>query len=318
MKNRITKYRRLQHCRGAVLRTSYFVLILWGCLCLNKTYAAEYGASNTDTSRLSSTDQARDWLRLHSNPDPSLYWPNVKPAELIQNLNRYVEDPLLAFESKNTNFCGYTALSFVTLQRDPLGFVQFIMALYQDGKAKMGKVDFEPGERVRMAAGKLKYKGTLDINPATQMWFLSLADHFKGYLNFFNKRFHEGDENTMWASTNFAKFNRMLRKLYGLKVRAKGADLIGPRFDDIYTYLLEASKKGDMVFLYLNNRLLYKKRHVTVRIGMPTHFVLLQNISRDEGYIDIKYMDNTKRTLQQLSPDFLRKILYGVSICTYE
>ena len=179
------------------------------CLAIATLSAA---ASDGDSSRSSSStlQDAVEYLRAINRVDSSAFWPNVPPGYFLENLNQYLSNPLYAFESKNTNFCGYTAISFFVLQEDPLGFIKFMMTLYKEGKAQFGKAMIEPGKRIREMAGLLKYKGTLDINPATQMWFLSLADHFKGYLNTFNKRFHAGDENTLWAATNFAKFNRML------------------------------------------------------------------------------------------------------------
>jgi hypothetical protein len=185
--------------------------------------------------------------------------------------------------------------------------------LYREGKAKMGKVTFTPGIAIKKEAGLLKYKGALDIDAAGQMWFLVLADHFKGYLNLFNRHFDKGDENTLWASTNFAKFNRMLRKLFYLKVRARGADLVRPWVNDLYGYLQEKLNTGN-VFLYLNNRLLYKKKHTIARFGIPTHFVLLLDISKVEGdNINIIYWDYGIKTLQQVSPAFLKKIVFGIS-----
>jgi hypothetical protein len=233
----------------------------------------------------------------------------------MENLNLYVSDPLYAFENKNTNFCGYTAISFVTFEKDPVGFVKFILQLYKEGKASMGNVLFEPSLAVRKIAGNLKYKSMLDINPATQMWFLTLADHFKGYLNIFNRRYQPGDENTVWASTNFAKFNRMLRKLFNWKVRARGADLVRPPVGDLHTYLEERLKSGT-VFLYLNNRLLYKKKHVGTRMGIPTHYVVLKHISMENDQINILYMDGGRKTLQQISPALLKKIVFGITWCT--
>ena len=189
-----------------------------------------------------------------------------------------------------------------------------MITLYQKGKAKMGKVVFRPSEAIKKEAGLLKYKGALDISPAGQIWYLILADHFKGYLNFFNRRFDKGDENTLWASTNFAKFNRMLRKLFNLKVHARGSDLIRPWVSDTYSYLNNLSKKGP-VFLYLNNRLLYKKKHiVTTRFGIPTHFVLLLDIYKTtDNKINIIYWDYGKKTLQQVNSRLLRKIIFGIT-----
>jgi hypothetical protein len=289
-------------------------LVLCSCLAF-ATLPASAGDGDSSRASSSTMQQAIDYLHAVNRIDSSAFWPNVPPGYFLDNLNQYLSNPLYAFESKNTNFCGYTAISFFVLQEDPLGFIKFMMTLYKEGKAQIGRAVIEPGRRVREMAGNLKYKGTLDINPATQMWFLSLADHFKGYLNTFNKRFHAGDENTLWAATNFSKFNRMLRRLFDLKVKARGADLVRPPIPDLYSYIHEKWQQGT-VFLYLNNRLLYKKKHVATRLGIPTHYVLLQSISQQDGKINIMYVDGGRKTLQQIEPDLLKKIVFGITYCT--
>ena len=264
----------------------------------------------------STPQQAINYINTIKQLDSSRLWPNIDPVLLLQNLNASIRGPLKSFEGKNTNFCAYTALVYVPLRNDPMGFARFIIDLYQKGSARMGKATIKPSLRVREAAGLLQYKGELDINHLAQIWFLSLADHFKGYLNITNLKFHEGDENRIWASTNFSKFNRMLRKLYGHKVKAKGADLVRPHFDNIYNYLKDQMRQGT-VFLYLNNRMLYRKNHEVSRFGIPTHYVVLTDIIQDGENLKIIYWDAGRKTLQEVSPYFLGKIVYGVSTCLH-
>ncbi len=265
-----------------------------------------------DSSGTSNVDEAIAYLKKIDKLEKSEHWPNIDPVLLMRNLNFTINSPLRSMEGKGTNFCAYIALSYVPLRYDPLGFSKFIIELYKNGEAKLGKELIKPSERVRMSAGTLEFKGSLDINHLGQIWFLSLADHFKGYLNFFNKRFDEGDENTIWAATNFAKFNRMLRKLFNYKVKARGSDLIRPNIPAVYNFLSE-KLAGGTVFLYLNNRLLYKKKHAVSRFGIPTHFVVLTDIIKDGDDVTIIYWDAGRKTLQKVSEDFLKKIIYGVS-----
>ncbi|MFN4316086.1 MAG: hypothetical protein ACK4E0_17490 [Chitinophagaceae bacterium] len=244
----------------------------------------------------------------------SKYWPNVDPALLMLNLRAFTQFPLQFYEGKGTNFCAYSGITYLPLQHDPLGFARFMVKLYLDGEADMGKAHIKPGKAVRKEAGLIKYKGALDINHAGQIWFLSLADHFKGYINIFNRRYQKGDENTLWASTNFAKFNRMLRRLFPYKVKAKGSDLLRPWIKDVYGYLRERINAGP-IFLYLNNRLLYKKRHTTTKLGIPTHYVLLLDIYKTpQGLVNIVYWDYGRKTLQQVTPRLLKKIVYGITL----
>lgn len=298
--------------------TFYRKITITLCLVSYSLIASAYTGNTPrrDTISTSSATQAIAYLNNIKGLDSSKYWPNIDPTLLWQNLNNSVRGPLKSFEGKNTNFCAYTALSYILLRYDPMGFAKFIIDLYQKGEARMGKELIKPDKRVKKAAGTMKYKGELDMNHLGQMWFLSLADHFKGYLNFFNQHYNEGDENTLWASTNFAKFNRMLRRLYGYKVTGRGSDLIKPHINDIYDYLQLRIQKGT-VFLYLNNRVLYKKNHEVSRFGIPTHYVVLTNINKEaDGRLTIIYWDAGRKTLQQVSPSLLNRVIYGITYCS--
>ncbi len=267
-----------------------------------------------DSALKSTPEQALQYLNNIRNLRQSKWWPNVAPDQLLNNLKTFTIKPLAFYEGKTTNFCAYSALTYIPLTYDPLGFARFMIELYKNGQANFGKNQLKPTKPVRMEAGLLRYKGSLDLNPAGQMWFLTLADHYKGYLNFFNRRFQKGDENTFWASTNFAKFNRMLRRLFNGTVKARGADLFRPKINDLPEYLEAHMQKG-LVFLYLNNKKLYRKSHKQSLISTPTHYVLLTNIRRlQDGNIEFEYWDYGARTVQQLSPQFLKNIIYGVSV----
>ena len=266
-----------------------------------------------DTISVSTVNQAIIYLNSIKGLDSSKHWPNIDPALLWQNLNASIRGPLKSFEGKNTNFCAYTALSYVPLRYDPLGFATFIVELYQKGEARMGREVIKPGKRIKQAAGLMMYKGELDVNHLGQLWFLSLADHFKGYLNMINTNFDEGDENTLWAATNFSKFNRMLRRLFGYEVKGKGSDLVRPEVKNIYDYLYTRLQKGT-VFLYLNNRVLYKKNHEVSRFGVPTHYVVLTGIHKEpDDRLTIIYWDAGRKTLQQVTPALLNRIIFGIT-----
>lgn len=146
------------------------------------------------------------------------------------------------------------------------------------------------------------------------MWFLSLADHFKGYVNFFNKNYQPGDENNFWASVNYAKFNRMVKSLFNFNVDTRGTDLIHPRIKDLYSYISHQLNSGITV-LYLNNAYLYKKKHNMLRPGIPTHYVILLSMVKSNDLITMIYWDYGFRSLRQVSPAFLKKIIFGISHC---
>lgn len=288
----------------------YFILFI----CISSYAVRTY----RDTVRISTPAQAIAYLNGIKKLEKSKLWPNIDPDQFLKNLKTFTIEPLEFYEGKATNFCAYSALTYVPLEYDPLGFSKFMVTLYRYGQANMGNTTFNPSKAVREEAGLIKYKGALDLNPAGQMWFLALADEFKGYLNLLNWRFDKGDENTFWASTNYAKFNRMLRKLFPVKTKAKGADLIKPRVGDIGDYLAEELKNG-IVFVYLNNKKLYRKTHTREVISTPTHYVMLVETSKTpQGDVEFMYWDYGRKTMQQLSPAFLKNIVYGITTTKFK
>lgn len=272
-------------------------------------------AEHRDTTPTSTKEQALAFLAKTGIPPQSKYWPNVAAAAFMRNLRKNIEEPLSIYEGISTNFCSYSALSYLPLHDDPLQFVQFMVQVYTTGRANYGKVHFVPSQEILQAAGRLSFKGELDVRPADQLWFLLLADHFKGYINFFDKHFDMGDENKLWAAVNYGKFNRMIRLLFNYKVDAVGSDLFKPGIRDMYEYLSDRLATGN-VALFVNNLSLYKKSHANIRLGVPTHYVILLKVEEVGENIAITYWDYGGRSLQILSPSFLKKIIFGVTHIT--
>lgn len=295
------------------IRYKYLLILLFLFLLATPVAARHPDTLIKVSIQISTPSQAMTWLDSLKKTDSSIYWLNVDPVIFFENLRGFALSPLKFYEGRTNNFCAYSAITYIPLRYDPLGFCQFMLKLYKDGKASFNGVNFNPGKAILQEAGLLKYKGALDLNPAAQMWFLCLADRFKGYLNFFNRHFDKGDENTLWASTNFAKFNRMLRKVGKLKVHARGSDLMRPWMGDVFGYTREKLEKG-IVFLYLNNPLLYRKKHTASRFSIPTHYILLLDIYKvDDDKINIIYWDYGLKTLHQIPPRLLRKIVFGIT-----
>jgi len=266
----------------------------------------------------SSREQALELLAKTALPDSSRFWPNIRLTLFIENLKANIYFPLRIYQGSNTNFCGYAALSYLPLNQDPLGYTKFMLALIKDGEATWNGVHFNPSSQIHIAAGTLRFKGILDVRPADQLWFLVLADHFRSYLNFFNRRFHPGSEDTFWAAVSYGKFNRMIRQLLGYHVQALGSDLIRPHFDDLYAYLRTSLETPGTTYLYVNNTYLHKKNHNKFKGSFPTHFIVLTDIHRipqGEDMVDIVYWDYGGRTLRQVSLRFLKKIIFGVTHC---
>lgn len=282
-----------------------------GCFCVHAI-----AQSANDTTITSTQQQALVFLDQVVDLPQSSFWPAIKPDIFLQNLRKDILQPLSLYEGRSTNFCGYAALSYMPLHDNPLTFATFMVQLYSTGKADYGKEHFNPSAPVKLSAGRLRFKGELDIRPADQMWFLALADHFKGYLNVLDKHFDMGDENKMWAAVNYAKFNRMVRRLFNYDIKAVGSDLIRPIVvDDVYEYLSERLRTGH-VALFVNNLTLYKKNHTKLKFAVPTHFIILLNIQKVGDTIAFTYWDYGGKSLQELSPYFLRKIIFGISHIT--
>jgi hypothetical protein len=281
-------------------------------MCCLLASAAE---KRNDTTPFSTAKAAMAYLDSIGSLQQSKHWPYVPPAAFMANLRKNVSVPLSIYEGVSTNFCAYAAISYLPLHHDPVSFVRFMCTIYTEGKASYNKVFIEPREEIKESAGRLSFKGELDVRPADQLWFMVLADHFKGYLNFFDHHFNMGDENRLWASVNYAKFNRMIRKLFNYHIEAVGSDLIRPGIRDIYQYLSERLQTGN-VALFVNNPGLYKKDHTKPRIRVPTHYIILLNVEQVGDKIAFTYWDYGGRSMQLLQPEFLKKIIFGVSHIT--
>lgn len=268
-----------------------------------------------DSTFFISQKQAIDFIDKIKKLEPSAFWPNIKPALLLENIKINIQQPISIYPGNGTNFCGYGALTYLLLKDDPLDYAKLLIQLYNEGKATFRNISFEPSDAIKKAAGLLRYKGILDIRHAEQMWFLSLADHFKGYLNLFNRKYDPDDEDKLWASVNYAKFNRMLKKLTNYNVNANGADFSRPKIGDMYQYISEKMETG-MVVLYINNRIMHKKNHKTINLEIPTHFIVADRITKENDVITLVYWDYGGKTLLQFSTAFFKRIVFGVTDCT--
>lgn len=294
--------------------TNFLFLIYLSACSLDAKSGTQKDSSIIELSPTSTQEEAIKFIDNITNLALSEYWPNVKPTLFLQNIKLNIHQPLSMYAGRGTNFCGYGALAYLLLQDDPLGYAKFMLSLFQKGNATMGSTFFNPSSVIKKTAGTLKYKGLLDIRPAEQMLYLTLADHFKGYLNFFNRHFKTGDENTFWASVNYAKFNRMIRQMLHYNVNARGSDLMQPSVGNTYDYITGKMKEG-IVVLFVNNRVLHKKKHEKIKFGVPTHFVILKDIIKTTDIVTLVYWDYGHKTLLQLKPEFLHKIVFGVTQC---
>lgn len=289
-------------------------------------YVPEGGAQALDTRGHDYYDsinpirkqKALELLAIVDTTKTSQYWPNIKPAYFFSNIRQNILNPGIINQGNNTNFCSYAAITHLLIKYEPDSYTEMILSLYFTGRTKLysSKI-IKPSQKTRESAGLLNNNGQLNILHANQLWFLSMADEFKGYLNLFNNNYDTGDENTFWASTNYSKFNKMLREFGGYKVNAIGSDLLRPwkSTENMYQYIVNMLDTG-LVMLYLNNKLMYPHKFSGVSFPTPTHFVVLYELRKVNDMIEIKYWDYGLKTEQLITMKRFKKSIYGISSIT--
>ncbi|WP_276483674.1 hypothetical protein [Paraflavitalea pollutisoli] len=260
--------------------------------------------------------RALELLRRTDTVSPSPLWPKINPALFFANIRHNIERPDRINQGTSTNFCGYAAMTHLLVKYHPDIYLRQIVTLYRTGKTKLRRKRMKPSHRVMEAAGTLENKGELDILHADQLWFLSLADTFKGYLNWLAPTYHPGSENRLWAATNYGKFNRMLREFTGDEMTAAGSDFISPWVKNFNDYINGQLREG-VVILYVNSKYLYEHKFSIFKLRAPTHFIVAYEMLRtDEGLIRFRYWDYGMKTEQLITPKRLRRLIFGVTTIT--
>ena len=270
-------------------------------------------AGTTDSSR----NAALELLNREDTTKASSLWPKVSAHLFFSNLYKNVLHPLKINQGKSTNFCGYAALTHLMLVDQPQVYVKAMLELYHKGETVVHGTSLKASQRIRDAAGTFRNKGELDIRHADQVWFLTLADEFKGYLNCLDSKYDPGNENTTWAATNFSKFNRMVRKVGGYGTKSAGSDFLRPWKSNFFDYIQSQLQKGT-VMLYLNSKLMFPHRYTSVTLRAPTHFVVLYQLYKVGDLIEFKYWDYGMKTEQQITHKRLFKMIFGITTISHE
>ncbi len=286
----------------------YYILTLLFAFLVLTSYEQEKRLSDQQAASIT-------YLESFANMPQSAYWQNISPTLLIKNIRKNIIYPDNVYSGTNTNFCGYAALSFTCIKNYPLRYTKFLIELYTKGEASFRNVQFNPSNNVKVAAGLLKFKGALDINHADQLWYMTLADHFKGYLNIFNRDYRPGGEDKLWPATNFAKFNRMLRQICNYQTNSVGSDLIRPHSNNIVGFLNDKLANSHQVFLFLNNAILHNSKHTKVKYRIPTHYVVLFGIIARDDLVTFDYWDYGFRTRREMPMSVFKDIVFGVTWC---
>jgi hypothetical protein len=273
------------------------------------TLCAQSAVSDTTLS-----EEQQKALQLLNSLDTTIaskYWPNVAPVAFFNNVKKNILYPEKIYQGHNTNFCGYSALSVVLCRTQPLKYTGIILSLYVSGQSRVGDITLQPSALIRETAGNLQGKGKLNVNPADQLWLLTLPDHFKGYMNTFNKKYEPGDESKMWAATTLAKFSRMAGKLGGFKNHVVGSDLLRPKSKNNLEYIQSELSKGNVI-LYVNSKFLHPGKFRIYNLRAPTHFIVLYDIKEVDHVIALKYWDYGLKTVQLIPGKRLEKLIYGI------
>ena len=243
----------------------------------------------------------------------STLWPNIDDNLFQDNLTRNLNETLYLYQGSGTNLCAFSAITYHLIKSDPAEYKRLVTELYQKGETitKDGKT-LKPSDAVRKYAGTLKNTGRLDINHADQLWFLTLADNYKGYVNIINWSYNYGDESNTWASTNFGKFNRILKSLTGKEIVSKGSDLLRPSIDNYYQYIKDL-QQNHSILLYLNNTVLNKRDFSSITWPIPTHFVELYNLYPKDDYYVLEYWDYGFLTKEIIKRDKFNELIFGIT-----
>ena len=254
-------------------------------------------------------------LSYEDTVSASPIWPNINPQLFFQNIAHNVLYPNKINQGSSTNFCSYAALTHLLLKYRPDVYVLSMISLYRTGRSDLAKKTLKPKKEVLQASGTLKHKGELDVLHADQMWFLTLADQFKGYINVFDHKFNYGDENKIWSATNFSKFNSMLRHFTHFHIVSSGSDFFRPWKKDFYEYISRKLTEG-VVLLYLNSKYMHPTIYTTFTLRAPTHYVVLYEMYKVGNLIEIKYWDYGLKTEQLITRKRLHKMIFGVATIT--
>lgn len=254
--------------------------------------------------------KALELLNRFDTTSSSAYWTNIAAADLYHNIHSNVIRPERVYQGHKTNFCGYSALTVLLCREQPEAYVKYILELYATGQTSIKDELIRPSASVRAAAGILQGKGKLVINPADQLWLMTLPDHFKSYMNI-DRKYKPGDENQIWAACTLGKFNRMARTIGNFSVTSKGTDLIRPGVKNLVSHLRDQLSKTEVV-LYVNSKYLHPSKFRIFTLRAPTHFIILYDVREENGTVVFTYWDYGLKTLELMSPKRLKKMTFGI------
>ena len=135
-----------------------------------------------------------------------------------------------------------------------------------------------------------------------QMTLMTLADRYKSYINFFNKSYDPGDEESLWASGTIGKFNTVVRD-FGCQPQSWGKDATYLWSNDKGKIIQQETAQGKDIVLFVNSSAL-KGTVDKSSNQIGTHFIRIKDFKNTGSDYQFKYWDYgktqwTEKTISQ-------------------
>lgn len=221
----------------------------------------------------STPEEATEYLNSLEIKDSEV-WTHITADNFLANVQANIDNPSGINQGQGTYFCGIAvALSYIA-EKDPKGYAELMVSLYNTGEGTYGEKTFTSSDHIREAAGTLEYEG-LTENGADQMALMTIAENYQDvYLNRLGGDYEEGKEHDpFWAGTAISEFKEMMND-FGFNITVFGADILnGP---DYFASVKLALANSQDVFLFVNSPML--KRGEWYKNWSGTHYMRIQSI----------------------------------------
>jgi RHS repeat-associated protein len=201
----------------------------------------------------------------NSNPSQSDVFKNVSPEQLIEDLTERIDYPDNLTQGDGTNLCGPAALTSGTLlDKDPLGYVNLVISLYQKGSASYN--NYTSIKTLTLDAGVSEIVGTkametygakagvtgysLADNVADQILLLSMKSTYGTVPAYGRVTIDDLGNSPGWASTTFGEFVNMAEDFYGYNVLSNGQTGGAPSFNSIDSDINKYNGFGTLYIFY--------------------------------------------------------------------
>ncbi|HEX4966044.1 MAG TPA: RHS repeat-associated core domain-containing protein, partial [Thermoanaerobaculia bacterium] len=277
-------------------------------------------------------------------PTNSEYFPNVTPAEFMEQLEARIREPYGLNQGKGTDFCWAAACMSYAYSTNPEGMVNAMFSLYTTGtfsySSGSSKLSLTPSEKARIAVGTETFEQNTDNqtnkegsglagNKVDQMLLMTLADvkDFKSSINT-DVNYKKGDQNRgKWAGRTF-EATVGLWTAFGFDIVSGGSSFSinklfqSPAASSSTKLGLAGSAVSDLergrdVVLFVNGPLFRGESSNKARETVGTHFIRIRNMEQDKntGNWSFEYWDyghkDWRKTKEAMSSQKLGYITHG-------